>query len=140
MSDNTIDQMEDTFYEAFMQGDLEALMAVWWMDDSIECVHPFGPRLTGYKEVYSSWQEVINQSRGMAVERKRVHQHGDGDLVVHTVVEEVSWNSDDGRHSTEIMSTHVYRNTETGWRLVLRHASPSPSQEPAAEHPQMELH
>jgi len=132
--------LEDTFYEAFMQGDLEALMAVWLMDDSIECVHPFGPRLTGYKSVYSSWQEVIHQSRGMAVERKRVHRHGDGDLAVHTVVEEVSWQSDDGPHSTQIMSTHVFRNTENGWRLVLRHASPSPSQEVQGERQEMELH
>lgn len=140
MSLNTIEQLENTFYDAFMQGDLEALMAVWWMDDSIECIHPFGPRLTGYKSVYSSWQEVINQSRGMQVELKQVHRHQGEELVVHTLVEKVSWNSDDGRHSTEINSTHVFRNTEAGWRLVLRHSSPSPSQEMMADIQEMELH
>jgi ketosteroid isomerase-like protein len=140
LSANTIEQLESAFYEAFMQGDLEALMAVWWMDDSIECIHPFGPRLTGYKSVYSSWQDVIKQSRGMHVELKQVHRHAGGDLVVHTLVEEVSWSSDDGRHSTEINSTHVFRNTESGWRLVVRHSSPSPSQDLMADVQEMELH
>jgi len=140
LSHNSVEQLEDAFYQAFMQGDLEALMEVWWMDDSIQCVHPFGPLLTGYKAVYSSWQDVIQQSRGMMVERKMSHRHGDGELVVHTILEEVSWGSDDGRHSTEINSTHVFRNTDSGWRLVLRHSSPAPSHEMLEGRQEMELH
>jgi ketosteroid isomerase-like protein len=132
--------LENAFYEAFMQGDLEALMAVWWMDDSIECVHPFGPLLTGYKAVYSSWQDVIRQSRGMMVERRQVHRHGGEDLVVHTNVEVVSWGSEEETHSTEINSTHVFRHTESGWRLVVRHSSPSASQGLEDEPREMELH
>lgn len=135
-----IEQLESAFYTAFMQGDLEALMAVWWMDDSIECIHPFGPLLSGYKAVYSSWQDVIQQSRGMMVNRKKLHRVASDEVVVHSIVEEISWQSDDGRHSTEINSTHVFRLTDQGWRMVLRHSSPAPSQGMEDEQKEMELH
>ncbi|MBD3669669.1 MAG: nuclear transport factor 2 family protein [Gammaproteobacteria bacterium] len=134
------DEVEAAFYRAFMQGDIEALMEVWWMDDGIECIHPFGPRLTGYKEVYGSWQEVMQQSQGMMVQPQNVHRQQDGSLATHSLVEKVSWMAEDGQHSTEINATHVYRFTDSGWKMVLRHASPSPSQDLQDVLPEVELH
>ena len=41
------DDIEQQFYEALQQGDIERLMAAWSDDDDIACIHPGGPRVVG---------------------------------------------------------------------------------------------
>lgn len=116
-----------------MQGDQEALMSVWLMDDAIECIHPFGPRVTGYKEVYTSWQEVLQQSRGMSVKLQHSLRMQAGDLAVHSLLEIMSWDNEEGEETAEINTTNIYRKTEDGWFMIAHHASPAPSQDMMAE-------
>ena len=43
--------VSQAFYEALEAGDIEAMMAVWADDEEVVCVHPGGPRLTGFDAV-----------------------------------------------------------------------------------------
>jgi len=47
----TPQEAEAAFYEALERGDLDAMMEVWAEDDEVSCIHPGGPRLTGYEQV-----------------------------------------------------------------------------------------
>ena len=133
MGFESADAAETAYYQAFMQGDQEALMAVWLMDDAIECIHPFGPRLIGYKAVYTSWQDVLQQSHGMTVKLEHSQRLEDGKLAVHTLLEIMSWENEDGEETAEINTTNVYRQTDDGWFMIAHHASPAPSSELLAE-------
>ena len=130
MGHDSAESAESAYYQAFMQGDQEALMSVWLMDEAIECIHPFGPRLTGYKAVYSSWQEVLQQSRGMTIELQHCLRVESDDLAVHTLLEIMSWeHEEEGEETAEINTTNVYRKTDEGWFMIAHHASPAPSLE-----------
>jgi hypothetical protein len=43
----SVDDIEQQFYEALQQADIERLMNLWSDDDEIACVHPGGPRVVG---------------------------------------------------------------------------------------------
>lgn len=141
MGFESADAAETAYYQALMQGDQEALMSVWLMDDAIECIHPFGPRITGYKEIYTSWQDILQQSRGMSVSLQHSQRIQEGDLAVHMLLEIMSWEHEDGEENAEINTTNVFRHTANGWFMIAHHASPAPSQELLAEqHNAVELH
>jgi len=130
---DSADAAEAAYYQAFMQGDQEALMSVWLMDHAIECIHPFGPRVIGYKAVYTSWQEVLQQSRGMSVKLEHSQRIEEGGLAVHSLLEIMSWDHEEGEETAEINTTNIFRKTNEGWFMVAHHASPAPSQELLAE-------
>ena len=41
------DDIEQAFYEALHNADIQQLMACWAEEDDIVCVHPGGPRIIG---------------------------------------------------------------------------------------------
>jgi ketosteroid isomerase-like protein len=124
----TPQEAEAAFYAAFMARDLEAMMAVWAQDDEIACVHPLGPVRFGRAEVRESWRAVFRHSPPMQFlieERSRTQSEA---LAVHVVHEHIR--VADTPPQPPVIATNVYRRTTQGWRMVLHHASPSPSPPP----------
>ena len=56
----TPEDAETAFYEAFERSDLAGMMTVWAEDDDIVCIHPQGPRLTGFDAVRESWVQIFS--------------------------------------------------------------------------------
>ena len=50
---------ETAFYDAIERGDLDLLMQIWAEDEEIVCVHPGGPRLTGYATIRDTWRRIF---------------------------------------------------------------------------------
>lgn len=117
-------EAEAVFYQAFARGDLEILMSVWHTDDNIECIHPAGPRIQGYRDIHASWEEVLNQSGSVAVEFQQLKQIEGSDVAVRHVMEIFTWQSDNDEHELKVLATNIFKRFNTGWRLVLHHASP----------------
>ena len=125
----TPDDAEAAFYDAFERSDLAAMMAVWAEDDDIVCIHPQGPRLTGFEAVRDSWAQIFaggtSRLRVQAVEGRKFAAQ---EVAVHSVIEVLSV---PGREPTQsVCATNVYELTDNGWRMVSHHASPM--SEPAA--------
>jgi ketosteroid isomerase-like protein len=117
------DDIEQQFYEALQQGDIERLMAVWSDDDEIACVHPGGPRVVGTGAIRASFEHLFG-SGGVNTRPdkvRRLQMHG---AAVHHVLERVQAMTSDGPQTGWIIATNVYLKTAQGWRLVLHHASP----------------
>jgi uncharacterized protein (TIGR02246 family) len=122
------DDIEQQFYEALQQGDLEKLMAVWSDDDEIACVHPGGQRLIGSAAIRASFEAMF---AGGAVDItldhvRRARSHA---ASVHSVIERVRMMTGDGPQSAWVAATNVYVLTGLGWRLVAHHASPGSPRE-----------
>src|SRR3982074_661670 len=47
------------FYRAFEAKDIDAMMAAWAEDEEIVCVHPGGPRLSGFDAVRMGWEQIF---------------------------------------------------------------------------------
>ncbi len=119
------------FYDAFERADFAAMMVVWAEGEDVVCVHPSGPRLTGFDAVRESWMQIFAGGVKLSVrvtESRRV----DGPSVsVRSAVESIT--APGTESSPQLVNvTNVYVLTDAGWRIAMHHASP-PDQAAAPE-------
>lgn len=122
----TAEAAETAFYRAFMQRDLEAMMAVWAAEDDISCVHPQGARLAGIAAVRASWQAIFSHSAQLEFTIAALESFHDATLAVHVVHEHISVGGNVPAQSP-VTATNVYCLRDGGWRMVVHHASPGPA-------------
>jgi ketosteroid isomerase-like protein len=120
---------EAAFYEALERADLDAMMQVWSDDEEVSCIHPGGPRLTGYEQVRDNWAQIFKSGQrlqvhlsdqvivsGMMFSAHSLHENilvrGEGEIT--------------GGRSV-VVTTNVYMRSASGWRMVLHHGSPAPA-------------
>src|SRR5512145_833030 len=117
------DDIEQQFYEALQQADVDKLMAMWSDDEEVACVHPGGPRMVGAAAIRASF-EAIFASGAIDVQPDKVRRLHTHSSAVHHVVERVRVPSAaEGTQIAYTIVTNVYLKTEQGWRMVLHHAS-----------------
>jgi ketosteroid isomerase-like protein len=122
------DEIEQQFYEALQQADIDKLMLAWSDDDEIACVHPGGPRLIGAAAIRASFEALFGNGAIHAYPEKvrRVLHHSSA---VHSVLERVEVMDKDGPRCAWVVATNVYLETAQGWRMVAHHASPGTPRE-----------
>ena len=123
----TPDEAEETFYTAFAKANLEAMMGVWLDSDTITCVHPVGPRLTGREAVRGGWQELFRSGGGLRFRLGEVSRIQDALLSIHILHEYITVPGEEGERPPAV-ATNVYQLTQDGWRMILHHASPVATQ------------
>jgi ketosteroid isomerase-like protein len=117
--------IEQAFYEALENADLDALMALWADDEHVVCIHPGGPRVEGYHDVRDSWKEILS-SGALHIRVVPVHSVEGVMVAVRTLLEQVVVNaSPTEQHVMQVSATNVFHKGPSGWKLVMRHASPA---------------
>lgn len=129
--DTSVDDIEHAFYEALQMGDIEAVMACWADEDDIVCVHPNGQRLLGHSQIRDAYAELFKHGPLLAVVED-VQLMSMAGCTVHSLIERLNVQTDDGPMRVHVQATNVYARTSKGWRLVLHHASPGLVQKDAA--------
>jgi ketosteroid isomerase-like protein len=117
--------VEAAFYEALEHCDIEAMMTVWAEDEEVVCVHPGGPRLTGYTMIRDAWQQVFASGRKLSVRLSQQTAVATPFAMVSTLLEHITA-LDDDTVSAPVAATNVYVRGALGWRMVAHHASPVP--------------
>lgn len=131
---------EAAFYEAIEKADLDAMMAVWADDEDIVCVHPGGTRLSGLEQVRESWRQIFASGQTLHFRLRHRQALNGMTLAVHSVYEQISI-AGETRARHPMIATNVYLRTESGWRIVVHHASPAPANpEPEGKHAPKTLH
>ncbi len=122
------DDIEQQFYEALQQADVDKLMVVWADDEEIACVHPGGPRMVGAGAIRASFDAIFANGAIDVVPDKvrRLHTHSSA---IHHVLERVQLVGESGTQTAFAIVTNVYIKTAQGWRMVLHHASPGMARE-----------
>ena len=115
--------LENQFYEALREADLDKLMAVWADDDEVVCVHPGGPRIVGHRAVSAAFEAMFSNGRIQAMP-ERLRKIHTLDTAVHSVVERITVTTDQGPRTAHVLATTVYLKGPLGWRMVAHHASP----------------
>lgn len=115
---------ESAFYDAFMRGDLSAMMDVWAENQRIICIHPMGVRLQGREEVEESWRNIFEGGNTLRFSIEAAVYVRDDNLSMHSVHEDISFGVNFQQRSL-VLATNAYQLTERGWRMVLHHGSPS---------------
>jgi ketosteroid isomerase-like protein len=119
----TPDEAEQAFYTAFANTDLTAMMAVWLESDTVTCVHPVGPRISGLQAVKAGWAEIFRNTGSLKFRLGEVSRTQDGLLAIHVLHEHISVPGESGERPPAV-ATNIYQLTEHGWRMILHHASP----------------
>jgi ketosteroid isomerase-like protein len=118
-------EAEAVFYQALERGDLEAMMSVWSEDDEIVCVHPGGPRLTGYALVREGWRRIFEGGKRLKVQLLAVSTVHGPFSAMHSVIEQISVAGQ--KHlAAPVAATNVYVRGAMGWRMIVHHSSPVP--------------
>lgn len=114
--------VEAAFYDALTKADVDALMTLWSEDDDVVCIHPDGARLTSLANIRESWQQMFGKPT-----RKKLHvEHRVACAnMMLTVYSNVETSTLAGNRVVTVLATHVYTRSAMGWRLVMRHASPT---------------
>lgn len=116
---------EAAFYEALEQSDLDAMMAVWSEDEEIVCVHPGGPRLSGYAVIRETWRRIFEGGSKLRVQVQPLSAVVNPFTAIHSLIEQVSLRSGNTPQAP-VVATNVYVRGPAGWRMVVHHASPAP--------------
>lgn len=124
------DDIEQSFYEALHNADIEQLMACWAEEDDIVCVHPGGPRLIGQGAIRATFEGMFANGSVQA-HPERVHKIVSLASAVHHLVERVEVITPQGAKQAFVLATNVYHKTPQGWRMVAHHASPGTAHDPA---------
>ena len=117
---------EAAFYEAFMKQDLDAMMAVWADDDDILCVHPGGSRVSGMAQVRESWRQIFASGQTLRFRLRHQQAVNGMTLVVRSAYEQISV-AGEARPRTPVIATNIYLHTERGWRMIVHHDSSAPA-------------
>ncbi len=122
------EECEQAFYEALDAADSEAVNELWLEDDDVVCIHPGGPRLTGYAAVRSSWAAILGNGPVHA-RCTLVKSLETPTVALHNVIEEVVVGEGTKQQVVRVLATNVYVKTPGGWKMVLHHASAAPDGE-----------
>lgn len=123
----TPQDVENAFYEAIENADLEALMAVWSEDEEIVCVHPGRARLLGYAEIREAWRRIFEDGTKLKLKLTHPRVVQTPFSAMHSLIESVG---DETR--APVVATNLYVRGPLGWRMVVHHASPAPPAPPEA--------
>lgn len=135
----TPDDAEAAFYDAFERGDLAAMMVVWAEGEDVVCVHPSGPRLTGFDAVRESWMQIFAANIKLAVRVTEARRLDGPSVAVRSVVESITVSGAQDPPQL-VNATNVYVLTDAGWRIAMHHASPSEPASEAAEDEEAQPH
>lgn len=127
-------------YDAFEAGDIDLMGAVWLDDDGVVCVHPGWTPVHGRGAVLRSWSVIMANTSYIQFVLTDVRVRVTGDVAVVTCGENMltglpvtESDPTPGLAGGRAVATNVFQRSDTGWRLLVHHASPVLSQEEAAQ-------
>lgn len=115
------------FYGAFESGDIDLMGEVWADGDGVTCVHPGWPMLRGRPEVLRSWALIMANTAYIQFVLTEVRTEIKGDCAVLTCEENILTSDEDDTEllaGGRVVSTNVFVRDDSGWRLLVHHASP----------------
>ena len=119
----TPEAAEAAFYAAFEARDLNAMMAVWAVDNAVACIHPLAAPLNGRAAVAAGWHSMFEAAGQFRVQVEVAHEIREVGQVIR-IVREYLIIGQETEPRPPILATNVYRKEADGWRMVLHHASP----------------
>jgi ketosteroid isomerase-like protein len=126
-----VEEANRALYAAVETADLDAMSALWADGPDAGCavcVHPGWPPVVGRVHVLRSWALVMAGAPYIQFFLTDVRTCVVGDVAVLTCAENiltgVGGSADDRLAGGQVVTTNVFRRTESGWRAMVHHASP----------------
>ena len=115
-------QVEESFYQAFFNRDLELMKSVWSQSDDVICIHPGSPRIYSYELIIASWEQIFSGKEDASILIDEQLYTLEKQLAVHYVKGNLSVGE---KFIGSVFATNIYRDTDLGWKMIAHHASPT---------------
>ncbi len=119
------------FYLALESLDLEQMVAVWWHEDWVKCLHPGWDLISGWEKVMESWVSIFRSTAQLRVVVIRPLVHVMGDTAWVSCIENVTSTHEGGFETALIEATNIFVRRGSQWRLVHHHTTPLPGRVPS---------
>jgi ketosteroid isomerase-like protein len=116
----------ERFYKALGTRDLELMDTVWIKDSRAGCVHPGWVMLQGWQAIRQSWENVFDPSDQVDIKLSGISVEIKGDVAWLTCIQELTYINRDPIMMNVSQSTNIFERHDSGWLMVLHHASPIP--------------
>jgi ketosteroid isomerase-like protein len=131
-------KVNQRFYEALGRRDLELMDTVWVKDSRAGCVHPGWIMLQGWEAIRQSWENVFDPRDQLNIRLSNVNVEVRGDVAWVTCIQELIYIKRNPIVMNISQSTNIFERHESGWLMVLHHASPIPVTYPEPEETQLQ--
>jgi ketosteroid isomerase-like protein len=119
-------EINELFYKALGDLDLEAMDRLWLHEPWVRCIHPSSEALVGWESVRRSWQQIFENTRWIRVVPTAVDLQLYGDVGIVACAENITASNDGDVGVAVAQATNLYLATPKGWRMMVHHASPAP--------------
>jgi ketosteroid isomerase-like protein len=119
-------EVNERFYRALGTRDLSLMDTVFVHDERAGCTHPGWVMLRGWEAIRQSWENVFDPEDLLAIKLHNVTVDVKGDAACVTCIQELTYIKRNPVMMNVSVSTNIFERTESGWLMVIHHASPIP--------------
>jgi len=119
-------KVNERFYRALGTRDLQLMDSVWVRESRAGCVHPGWIMLKGWDALRQSWESVFDPRDQVDVDLSNVAVEVRGDVAWVTCIQKLIYKSRIPVGINISQSTNIFEKHDSGWLMVLHHASPIP--------------
>jgi ketosteroid isomerase-like protein len=118
--------VNERFYKALEELDLEQMERLWLHEPWVRCIHPGWDVLVGWEQVRKSLEQIFASTGWMRVTPTECNIHVFGDVGMVACAENITASRDSDVGVAVAQATNLFRRTPEGWRMFHHHASPAP--------------
>lgn len=121
-------RLNEKFYEALSHQSFEEMARVWSHGSEVRCIHPGWDVLFGWRAISEAWRSIFAAGAGLGVAAQDVEIAVHGSMAWVGCLERIT-NSAAGQQQVSLArATNLFVRHESGWKMVLHHASPVPAE------------
>jgi hypothetical protein len=114
------------FYRALDNGNIELMEDVWLKDEYSKCVHPGWPMLVGWDAIKQSWINIFSSGGPSKIEISNINSEVSGNVGWITCLEQITHRVGEQYQIGLAQTTNIFELHGSKWLMVLHHASPVP--------------
>jgi ketosteroid isomerase-like protein len=126
--------VEDAYYDAIDESDLEKMMSAWEDSPQAACLLPMQPMHHGPDAIRKMWEPMLDPELKVDITINHLQWIEEGNIAIH-ILEEMVTLKGTGERQPPIYATNIYRRSREGWHLLMHLNSPSPPPPGAARMP-----
>ena len=119
-------KVNETFYKALGTRNLELMDQVWVKDSRAGCVHPDWIMISGWQAIRQSWENVFDPNDQVDIRLSSITVEIKGEVAWVTCIQQLIYINRDPIGINMSQSTNIFERHDSGWRMILHHASPIP--------------
>ncbi|MGH7908907.1 MAG: YybH family protein [Thermodesulfobacteriota bacterium] len=119
-------KVNEMFYKALGTRNLELMDQVWVKDSRAGCVHPGWIMLSGWQAIRQSWENAFDPNDQVDIRLYNMTVEIKGDIAWLTCMQQLIYINRDPIGINMSQSTNIFERYDSGWRMILHHASPLP--------------